>query len=119
MHNFLYTDGIKKTEDIAQIIYKVRQVVKALRYKTCNTLSESSSVEQDMSDVSESNPYFDNERDDDESDEESDDDEQATNILSNEKSLKLDVVTRWYSQLFMLNSVNVRGRQEINVTLQK
>lgn len=123
MHNLVFTDGIKKTKDISDIIYRVRQVVKALRYKT----NESESVEQEMSDVSEMCPYFEDDSDEDESDEDENDDSSdeshdepnATNITGKLKSLKLDVVTRWYSQLFMLESVEVRGRQQINIALQK
>lgn len=107
MHNLVYTDGIKKTDDVARIITKVRNIVKVLRYKTsdfhliakelCSLLEESDECMDDSDDES-----------NDGSDCEDSFDEDQTVGSTNIKSLKLDVVTRWYSQFFMLESVITR-----------
>lgn len=126
MHNSVYTDGIKKTEDVLHITTKARNIVKALRYKSSdfNKISkETLTLLEEMSLISDCDPYFD--EDDEnymESDEDSVDesgDEYSTDQSKGLKSLKLDVVTRWYSILSMLESLKSRGRHAINIVLQK
>lgn len=121
MHNSVYTDGIKKTEDVKNIVTKVRNIVKALRYKTSdfNKISdEYLEVLNSMAEVGEFDDYFDEDEDLIESDDESAD-EYSQNPSNGLKSLKLDVVTRWYSTLKMMESLKLRGRTSINVVLQK
>lgn len=111
LHNLVYTDGIKKTDDVSAVMKKVRNIVKALRYKTGDFHKIS---EDEQSRFEE----FSDDEDEDESDDDSDD-EILTNDLLKIKSLKLDVVTRWYSLLFMLESLFSRGRASINEALRK
>lgn len=118
MHNLVYTDGIKKTVDVANIIKKVRDIVKVLRYKTSDFHSIAKELYSLLDEMGECMDDSDNESND-ESDSQYGFDEDQSVGSSNIKSLKLDVVTRWYSQFFMLESVQSRGRQSINAVLQK
>lgn len=121
LHNSVYTDGIKKTPDILDIVGKVRRIVKALRYKSSDFTKmnqETHDLINEMQDIGDSDPYFDD--DDDESIAFEESDEECSSEQSNGlKSLKLDVVTRWYSILSMFESVKSRGRQAINLVLLK
>lgn len=96
---------------------KCRDIVKALRYKTgdFHKISEDPQSRFDESDDES------DEESDDESDGESDEDDErpGANQPHKQKSLKLDVVTRWYSQLFMLESLVAMGRLFINTALEK
>lgn len=97
--------------------------MKALRYKTSdfNKVSdEYLEVLNTMAEVGELDDYFDDDEDEDviESDDDSAD-EYSTNPSNGLKSLKFDVVTRWYSILKMMESVKLRGRIAINLVLQK
>lgn len=116
MNNLVCVDGIKKTEDIKEIISKCRNIVKALRYKTgdFHKISEDPQSRFDENDVESD---FDEESDD-EVDEEYDETHGACQPQK-QKSLRLDVVTRWYSQLFMLTSLKSMGRQFINSALER
>lgn len=122
MHNNVFTDGIKKTQGVLSIITKVRNIVKSLRYKSSDfptSDNELRSLLQDMTNASEFSPEFDFESEDESDEESSDEDDEEPEEAIKLKSLKLDVVTRWYSQLFMLESVRLRGRNSINSVLQK
>lgn len=120
----MYTDGIKKTPDILHIINKVRSIVKALRYKSSDfhKISSDDTITflNKMTLLSDSDPFIDDDDDDEDvvSGEDSDEENLASSS-SNLKSLKLDVVTRWYSTLSMLESLKSRTRHAINTVLEK
>lgn len=120
MHNSVFTDGIKKTSDVSDIVKKSRNIVKAVRFKSndFNKISkETVALLEDLTLIDEIDPFFD-EDNDIESDEE-ENDEFSTDESNNMKTLKLDVVTRWYSTLSMMESLKSRGRHDINIVLQK
>lgn len=134
LHNLVAVDGIKRTETIKVIVKKVREIVKALRYRTdeFDKLSkDQTAVAEEMSDLSEL--FF---RDDDEDDEDYYDDEDmdesfeefglrdnvnnsTTPGLHRTKTLKLDVKTRWHSVLIMIRSVLAQNRNVVNLMLHK
>lgn len=109
-------DGIKKTDDVKELITKCRNIVKALRYKTGDFHKIS---EDPQSRFDESGDESSDEETDEESGDESDDELHGACQPHKQKSLRLDVVTRWYSQLFMLDSLKSMGRQFINSALEK
>ena len=123
LHNSVYTDGIKKTPDILHIVNKVRSIVKALRYKSSDFHKISSddtlTLLNEMTLLSDSDPYIDDDDDGDVVSDDDSDDEYLVDSSSNLKSLKLDVVTRWYSTLSMLESLKSRTRHAINTVLEK
>lgn len=124
VHNSVYTDGSKKTPDVLEITTKARRIVKALRYKSSDFYKisdETVTFLDEMTRISDSDPFIDDEDDDEYDDDgsESDDEEYLTDPSNYMKSLKLDVVTRWYSTLAMLESLKSRGRYAINIVLQK
>lgn len=115
LNNLVCVDGVKKTEDIKVLITKCRNIVKALRYKTgdFHKISEDPKSRFDESDNE-------SEDSDEESDEDTDDEDVPGAFQPHkQKSLRLDVVTRWYSQLFMLESLKSFGRSFINNALEK
>lgn len=122
MHNSVFTDGIKKTADVSCIVKKARDIVKAVRFKTkdfTNISQETVALLEELELIDEKDPYFEDDDDDDNESDEEADEEYLADSLNNVKSLKLDVVTRWYSTLSMMESLKSRGRIEINIVLQK
>jgi len=78
-HNLVYTDGIKKTEAISDILKKVRNIVKALRYKTGDFHNISEDPQSRFDDLSDDEAE---EESDEESDDFESDDEQQISRLS-------------------------------------
>ncbi|KAJ6639296.1 putative AC transposase, partial [Pseudolycoriella hygida] len=110
LHNLITKDGFKKTPTIFNLVTKVKNIVKALRYRT--SLFEKLSKDQEalakeMTRLSEELLVFVEEEEVDES-----------SSSESSKTLKLDVKTRWHSQLIMIESFICQNRNVINVMLQ-
>ncbi|KAJ6648124.1 putative AC transposase, partial [Pseudolycoriella hygida] len=111
LHNLITKDGFKKTPTIFNLVTKVKNIVKALRYRT--SLFEKLSKDQEalakeMTRLSEELLVFVEEEEVDES-----------SSSESSKTLKLDVKTRWHSQLIMIESFICQNRNVINVMLQR
>ncbi|KAJ6639646.1 putative AC transposase [Pseudolycoriella hygida] len=110
LHNLITKDGFKKTPTIFNLVTKVKNIVKALRYRT--SLFEKLSKDQEalakeMTRLSEELLVFVEEEEVDES-----------SSSESSKTLKLDVKTRWHSQVIMIESFICQNRNVINVMLQ-
>lgn len=117
LHNLVAVDGFKRTKKISELIKKVRNIIKALRYRTDefeNLSKDQALVAKEMSDLSE---MLFSEYDDEE---EEDEIPTEANWRSNSTtSLKLDVKTRWHSMLIMLKSLHAQNKTVVNLMLQK
>lgn len=114
LHNLVVKDGIAKCDNLSNLISKIRDIVKALRYRVSEFEHLSKNyiaLAKELSDFGESLEDSDYE------------DEviatQSIETLTVSKTLKLDVKTRWHSKLTMLESVAAQDRNVVNVLLAK
>lgn len=120
LHNLVAVDGFEKTESLRAIIRKVKNIVKALRYRTDEfekLTKDQSLLAAEISEWSEILLF-----DDDEDDEEllhtlSSTDETEKSSGERITSLKMDVETRWHSVLTMVESLVAYNKNVINVML--
>lgn len=118
LHNLITVDGFQKTESLNGLIKKVKNIVKALRYRT----DEFEKLTKDQvllaAEISEWSEVLLNDGDDDEAE------ELLEALVSSDElesgrgtSLKMDVKTRWYSVLIMIESLVAHNKNVINVML--
>lgn len=112
LHNSITKDGFEKTPSILNLVTKVKNIVKALRYRTSRfekLSKDQEALAQEMTELSEDLLLLDEDNDED--------DGQSSKATA--KTLKLDVKTRWHSQLTMIESFTCQNKNVINVMLQR
>lgn len=116
LHNLITKDGFKKSEAISELLRKLRQIVKALRYRVDEFERLSTDEEQflsEMSKLGEDFFLFDEEDSEDDLTDEPDENNKKS------KSLKLDVKTRWNSTVPMIESILSSKKSVVKLMLQK
>lgn len=119
LHNLVTVDGIKKTEPIKMLLKKVKEIVKALRYRTDEfekLTKEQGALAAEISEWSEAFLMY------DEAGSINDDLESLASSgdsSDHRQTLKLDVKTRWHSILMMVQSLIGYNKNVINLMLHK
>ncbi|XP_037037547.1 uncharacterized protein LOC119081457 [Bradysia coprophila] len=120
LHNLVSVDGIKKTEPIKVLLKKIKDIVKALRYRTDEfekLTKDQSALAAEISEWSEMFLIY-----DDVDDVDNDLESLASSIedsSDHRHTLKLDVKTRWHSVLMMVESLVGYNKNVINLMLHK
>lgn len=120
LHNLVTVDGFEKTVNISRLIKKVRDIVKALRYRVSEfekLSSDQSALAKEISDINEQLRLFEDEDEEITMDDTEIQDKEIGARSTTTKSLKLDVKTRWNSQLIMFKSILAQNKNVVNVML--
>lgn len=121
LHNLVAVDGFKKTEPIFDLLKKVKNIIKALRYRTDEfekVSKDQGLLAEEISEWSETFAQYDD-------DEEREDLLESLNSTTSDgnrnryTSLKLDVKTRWHSVLIMVRSLLAHSKNIVNLMLHK